>query len=120
MIKKIVAEGITIQGRKEENHMNKQYKNTNGKIIGEISDKVFCKKVIKSKHLLRKWNAWGIDKSVVDSLVRDGIQKIIVHDKEEKINYEISVKNFVEKGLEADLGHSMQIFLPLEYFDMTT
>jgi hypothetical protein len=97
----------------------RQYKNFKGKFIGKISEDTFCKNVKKSKHLLRKWNAWGIDKAIVDSLMRDGVQKIRVHEKEENIDYETSVKDFVEKGVEGDFGHGKQIFLQLEYFDTT-
>ncbi len=93
------------------------FKNTGGKIIGKTTGNVFEKRVKKSKHLLRKWDSWGIDKVVLDSLVRDGIQKIIIHETEEKIGYSIPVKDFAEKGIEADFGYSKQIFLPLVYFD---
>jgi len=93
------------------------FKNSSGKFIGKITGNVFEKKVKKSKHLLRKWISWGIDKSVLDILVRDGIQKIIIHETEEKIDYSVPVKNFAEKGIEADFGYSRQIFLPLVFFD---
>ena len=69
---------------------------------------------------MRKWNSFGIDKTVLDSLVRDGIQEIIIHEKEEKIDYSVSVKEFVEKGIGADFGHSKQIFLPLVFFSTKT
>jgi hypothetical protein len=96
--------------------MDTKFKNASGKVIGKVSGDVFCKKVVKSKHLLRKWNAWGIDKAVVDSLIRNGIKQIIVHEKEENIDYETSVKDFVEKGIKEDFGHGDQIFLSLENF----
>ena len=96
--------------------MNTQYKNSSGKIIGKVSGDVFCKKVVKSKHLLRKWDAWGIDKTVMDNLIRNGISKIIIHEKEEDVDYETSVKDFVEKGKEEDFGHGKQMFLSLVNF----
>jgi hypothetical protein len=61
--------------------MDTRFKNASGKIIGEVSGDVFCKRVVKSKHLLRKWNAWGIDKTVMDNLIINGIRKIIIHEK---------------------------------------
>ena len=103
--------------RKEGNHKNIPFRNPGGKIIGRISENAFCRKVKKSQHLFRKWNAWGIDKAVVESLVRDEIPRILIHDKEEKIDYEVSVKDFAEKGIEGEFGHGEQIFLPLENFE---
>jgi hypothetical protein len=98
--------------------MDNQYRNSSGKIIGKISGDVFCRNVKKSKHLLRKWNAFGIDKAVLDNLIRNGIQKIKVHETEEDIDYETSIKDFVEKGIEAEFANcGKQIFLPLENFD---
>lgn len=93
------------------------FKNSNGKIIGKISRNVFVKKVKKSKHLLRKWNSWGIDEEVVDELVKEGIQNIKIHETEEQEIYLVSVKEFAEKGVLADFGHSRQIFLPLAKFN---
>jgi hypothetical protein len=93
------------------------YKNQLGRMIGKTSDGIFSKKVKKSKHLLRKWDAWGIDKALLDTLVKEGIQDIVIRETEENINYSISVKDFAEKGIQADFGHSEQIFLPIAYFN---
>ena len=93
------------------------FRNSNGKVIGRISGNVFEKSVKKSKHLLRKWNSWGIDKTVLNSLVRDGVQEIVIHEKEENLDYSVSVKEFIQEGIEGDFGHSKQIFLPLVYFN---
>lgn len=97
--------------------MNRRYKNLDGKVIGKISGDTFEKNVKKSKHLFRQLGAWGIDKTVVESLVQDKIPKIVIHEKEEKIDYETSVKDFSEKGIEGEFGYGKQVFLPLENFE---
>src|SRR5689334_11512200 len=81
------------------------YRSARGKMIGEVSDHRFSKKVKKSKHLLRKWDAWGIDKTVLDTLASEGVQDIVIHEAEEDMTYSISVKEFAEKGIQADFGH---------------
>jgi len=93
------------------------FRNKQGKMIGKTSDGIFSKRVKKSKHLLRKWDAWGIDKTVLDTIVREGLQDIVIHELEENIVYKVSVKDFVEKGILADFGHSNQIFLPIVNFN---
>jgi hypothetical protein len=92
------------------------YKNIQGKMIGKISHGIFCKQVKKSKHLLRKWNAWGIDQTILDDLVKEGIQEIAIYELEENTVYSVSVKDFVEKGILADFGYSNQVFLPIVNF----
>ena len=93
------------------------YTNQKRKNIGGVSGDTFSKKVKKSKHLLRKWEAWGMDKKVLDDLVCNGVQKVIIHETEENKDYIVTVKDFAEKGIEADFGHSSQVFLPLVYFN---
>jgi hypothetical protein len=97
--------------------MNTKFENSEGKVIGKISGDVFSKRVFASKHLLRALDAWGIDKSVIDSLVKEGVKKIVIYEKEGGIYYEVSVEDFVAKGIEADFGHGKQIFLPRTYFE---
>jgi hypothetical protein len=96
--------------------MESYFTNLDGKKIGYASGESFTKRVKKSKHLLRMWNAWGIDKNIVNQLVEGGVTTIIIHECEENIDYVVSVKEFVEKGIEADFGYSSQIFLSLIHF----
>lgn len=93
------------------------YKNQRGKVIGVASAGIFSKKVKRSKHLLRKWDAYGIDKSILDELVSNGVQKVLIYETEDNKEYLTTVKEFAERGIEADFGHSPQIFLPLVYFN---
>jgi hypothetical protein len=92
------------------------YKSIQGKMIGKIADGIFYKQVKKSKHLLRKWDAWGIDQAILDNLVKEGIQEIAIFELEEHTVYSVSVKDFIEKGILADFGYSKQVFLPIVNF----
>ena len=96
--------------------MNGYFTSDNGKMIGKVNGVLYEKKVKKSKHLFRKWNAWAMDRAVADELVRLGVNTVIVHETEEKIDYVVSLKEFMEKGVEADYGFKKQIFLPIVYF----
>lgn len=92
------------------------YKNVQGKMIGKIANGIYCKQVKKSKHLLRKWDAWGIDQTILDDLVKEGILEIAIYELEENAVYTVSVKDFIEKGILADFGYSKQVFLPIANF----
>lgn len=96
--------------------MDTKFRNSEGKVIGKVSGDVFSKRVLASRHLLKALDAWGIDKSVIDSLVKEGVQNIVIYEKEGGIYYEVSVEDFVAKGIEGDFGHGRQIFLPRTNF----
>jgi len=90
------------------------------KIIGQYDEKdnVFKKSVRKSRHLLLKDDAWGIDKAALDKLKPD--TKIVIVELEEERKYSISVEDFRAKGFEADYGHGAQVFCPRQHFFIKT
>ena len=96
--------------------MEGYFTNQKGKMIGKVLGDTYTKKVKKSKHLMIILNAWGIDKSVVDNLVKSGVTKVLIHETEEKIDYFVPLSEFIEKGIERDYGHSPQVFLSLHHF----
>ncbi len=87
--------------------------------IGWASGETFHKEVKQSIHLFRKFNAWGIDKQVVEELLADGVRNVLIHEVEHNVYYFATLNDYVEHGIEGDYGHSVQLFLPLKYFKMT-
>jgi hypothetical protein len=93
-----------------------------GKVIGELLESgVFVKRVRKSLHLFRKFNAWGIDGNVFTNKLKPINAKIVIYDEEEDIRYETTAKHFEAKGqwmhFKKDTAdHYAQIFLPLDEF----
>lgn len=65
--------------------------------IGELKDNgVFVKRVKKSKHLLRKLDAWGFDyKALVDYILPQA-EHIFVYDSEEECYYYLPAVKFGE------------------------
>jgi hypothetical protein len=49
------------------------------KMVGTLSDGVFYKLVNKSKHFMRIYDAWGIDKEVLNQLPKE--TKMLLTDK---------------------------------------
>lgn len=55
--------------------------NGNRKVIGHIRGDTFYTTRKKSKHLLRKLNAWGIDAEVLNDILQRQVKYIEVRDK---------------------------------------
>lgn len=90
------------------------FKNSQGKIIGDLTDNVFSKTVEGSKHLMKIFDAYGVDRDVLNKLPKDC--KIQITDKETGILYEADRETFRLKGIKKDFGHSIQYFLPRKHF----
>ena len=69
------------------------------KTVGRIKDNllaIFPRK--KSKHFFRKFNGWGISKSILKRLSRDNIKYIGIKEQEENQNFLITLQKFIDNG----------------------
>lgn len=84
-----------------------------GRKIGSFNDehKVFRKRVKKSKHLFKKYNAWGIQFDALCSLNNVQCREIRVLDEEENKVYTVPFTTMFREGLVEDFGHGRQVFL---------
>lgn len=88
-----------------------------GKFLGEFDGNVFRKKVQGSKHLMRKYDAWGIDKAVFDE-IRPELQEIRIYDIETETLYFIDADVAVAKKIVGEFeGFGLQVFIPRNAFD---
>jgi hypothetical protein len=95
------------------NPPDKVFNNNKGQIIGWVRGDTFYKEVLGSSHLMIKYDAWGIDKKVLDQIPT---KKIRIRDKETGIIYATTAERFVEKGIRHDFGYGEQLFLPRDKF----
>jgi hypothetical protein len=87
-----------------------------GKVIGEYANNVFTKQVKISKHLFRVLDAWGIDKTTLDSFLSD--TQIQIHETEQNKTYYISVEDFRKHAVEKHFkGYGPQYFCPRRHFN---
>ena len=84
--------------------------------------KTFKKEVYLSKHLFRKFDAYGIDAEYFTNVLLPNNYKIIVVEKEEKKVYNISVKGFKKHSMyfhfkeNQNKDHRSQIFCPRRFW----
>jgi len=91
------------------------------KMIGSLEGNVFSKEVMKSKHLFRTLNAWGIDAKVLSQLPAD--TKIVIHEREEDLLYTTTRGEYALHGAyfhfqQPREDHDTQQFLPLKWFQV--
>ncbi len=60
----------------------------------DVQNHTFCKKVWKSKHLFKIYDAWGIDAKYFTDVLVPNDYKIQVWEREDDILYEISALKF--------------------------
>lgn len=87
------------------------------RVIGHLDekDKIFRKTVLKSKHLFRKFDAFGIDAQYFCDVLLPNDYRVQIWEKEENEVYEITAKEFKKHAVyfhfknESD-DHRSQVF----------
>lgn len=97
----------------------KAYRNRKNKVVGELKDGIFRKRVKLSKHLLKMMDAWGIDKAIIDNLEMQRCKEIRILDEEYDVVYSIPFLDFKYRGIPKDFGEDAQLFVPREHFKIT-
>ncbi len=94
----------------------KEFRNQIGQPIGTWNGKQFFKSVDPDEHLMKIYDAWGIDTAVLHQLPADGA--IDIHDRKNDKHYVTVVSEFLTKGIPKDFGHGEQVFLPRNLFNL--
>lgn len=82
----------------------------NERLIGELHDKTFVTYRNPKKHLMRKWDAYGISSQIVNS---SRVETIVVI--EEGVSYPISIERVKAYGrIHEEKGFESQYFIPRE------
>ena len=84
---------------------------------GIIEDGVFIRKVDTSKHLIRKYRAFGIQKEIAELLRTDGVKELNFISATTK--WVISIEKFVRLAFQEDLGHGEQMIIALSHMTET-
>jgi hypothetical protein len=86
------------------------------KIIGDLDGNIFRKKVKASKHLMRIYDAWGIDYQAFQEYLLPINAEIEITDIESGIIYYTTANVFNSMGFNKEYGDGRQIFLARKYF----
>lgn len=93
-----------------------------GKVFGVILDygDMYVSIRRKTKHLFRKYDAWGFDLWVIELLEKRQVGFIGVIEEEDQKVYTVSVETARSKGIVVNMGEDTQVFVPLFLFDQDT
>lgn len=89
--------------------------------IGIYNDKTneFITQRNGSKHLLRKYDAWAIDKKLVVDILAPKKALIIIQDIKSKKEYRIHANEFLDKATETTYyQHRSQLYLRRDMFEV--
>ena len=95
---------------------NKVYRNVDGRIVARTSGDKLIKHVSKKKHFFQNMQGWGYDTHILREAKKDGIEQIVVYDKDEDKTYTTTIHNFFEFGIPVNYGYGDQLILPGRYW----
>jgi len=87
-----------------------------GRVIGDIDDGIFIKRVDGRKHMLQKPRAWAIDAMAYVHHILPNCRTILIGDDHAKLNYEVSIEIFERHKGYVNRGHGGQFFLTLNHW----
>jgi hypothetical protein len=91
-----------------------EFKNNKGQFIGTHINQIFRRVVDKDRHLMRKYNAWGIQYNILEQLRKEDCLEIRIKEKVEQKIYTVGFDKFMNEAVVEDYGDGMQAFLPLD------
>ena len=89
-----------------------------GKVVGEVRENIFYKKIKGSRHLLRKPHAIASDINSLLQAKLTGATRMEVVDVETGYIYRATIEEILEKGIEFNRGFGDQIAYPLEMWNI--
>ncbi len=91
-----------------------------GKIVGEVKNGVFVKRVRASKHMLRSPRGWALDVKSLRDAEEAGARNVELEDVDNGLTYSASVDLIRAKGIQLNRGYGPQIALPLNSWTTET
>jgi hypothetical protein len=95
-----------------------EYTNKKGQVVGTLKEGIFRKIVNKERHLMKIYDAWGIDYDVLLDLKAKGCTEIRVKETKENVVYTISFGDFFGKAHVSSFGDGEQAFCPRQFFNV--
>lgn len=89
-----------------------------GIIATDNGRRVLEKHCIESKHLHRRFDAWGVDAELLVMLAQSGVESIRVLSDKGTVE-EAGLQTWKEHGIGHDFGYGRQVFLPRKHFRRT-
>lgn len=83
-------------------------------ITGEILNDSYVKRVTRSKHFLRNYGGYAIQKEILNN-IKDSVKEIVILE-DTGSEFRISIENFIKRGFDIDWGHGKQVVVNEKFF----
>lgn len=93
-----------------------EFFNNRGKQVGELKEGVYRSIRQGSKHIMKMFDAWGVDTKIMETLVQEKCNQIRILDSETGIIYVTTSDKYTKHGIERNFD-GLQIFLARKYFE---
>ena len=105
-----------LKGKKVEiMYDNGRYLKNIGTLYVFSKKRIYYKKVISTKHKMRLFDGYGIQKEVFDKYLRGKNGKIVINEIDTDIRLDSDIKDWEEKGRAANFGEEKQVFFSVKY-----
>lgn len=82
-----------------------------GHKIGTLKDGIFRKRADITRHLMKKYDAWGIDFATLEK-IKDECSEIRILETTSNTVYHVPFETIYKEGFVEDYGDGRQCFLP--------
>ena len=79
-----------------------------GRIVAQIEGRNLVKKVVESKHKLRKPESWAFDICIIEEAIEKKVENIVVKASDTKATYSIPLADFLANKIEVSRGFNKQ------------
>lgn len=93
-------------------------RNGKNKVCGEIEGDTLKKRVKFSKHYFYKFDGWSWDARILESAKKKKVQFVEINEIESGTKFRAVLSDFWKFGIPFDFGHSEQICLPLNFWEI--
>jgi hypothetical protein len=95
------------------------YRHDGAAVIGQVIGDTFHKRARSSTHMLRRPRAWACDVDALDQAQAAGAVWVAILDQDTGRTYRAALADFLSRGVRVNRGHSDQLGLTLNFWQVT-
>lgn len=88
-------------------------RNGQPRTLGWIDGEVYKTTRTRSKHLYRKYQSYGIDKGILEALVRRGVTVVQVNEILPRNSFNVPLDYWLANGIKVEYGGNVQLHVPI-------
>jgi hypothetical protein len=74
---------------------------------------------VKTNHFMRKFQGWGIQQDIIDSLPLMGCERVLIRVLDSGSRFQAPLNTWQTAGVADNFGHGVQVFLDINHMEKT-